>query len=201
MGLRHPFVGPTPCRCAASALSSYPKSLIAAQILPTAIGSPSFANPSRRVSGAIARPTGAVPRSASTPAPAHGEKFPFREATWCEKSPNSAAPPNKPGAPSCTTSGLVERSRGPSEHHLGPPEQTVDPPRTLLEPPRTSLGPPRADPRARSNIAGAPSNIAGPPPRGPQLFLAGTRLSARRGPDFARGGARSCSKGGSASDR
>src|SRR5690606_4553635 len=45
------FVGPTVCRCAASAPSPYPKSLISAQILPTPIDPPSSANPSRRVSG------------------------------------------------------------------------------------------------------------------------------------------------------
>ena len=51
MGPRHPFVGPTPCRCAASARSTYLKSLISAQISTTTIDPASFANPSRRVSG------------------------------------------------------------------------------------------------------------------------------------------------------
>src|SRR5690606_6002590 len=58
-------------------------------------------------------------------------------------SPNSArAPSNKPGAPSCTTSGLVEQSWSSVVHHLGPL---------------------RADHRAPSNTAGAPSNILGAP--------------------------------------
>lgn len=95
------------------------------------------------IDGAIARSTGAIRRPAEATAPARSAKTPFHGATPSPKSPNSArAPSNKPGAPSCTTSSLVEQSRGPVEHYLGPL---------------------RANHRAPSSSTEAPSNIFGAP--------------------------------------